>query len=423
MDKIKEFFDRLVPIRSFSKPARLFLIATIVDGVVYSAWSLFFNFYILSMGYDKQYLGILNSLPSLATLIFSIPMGYISDRIGRRKSMLIGVFTFIIFCGLEVTARDPILIGFAAFMAGVGQALYYVSQAPFMMKSSTPANRATLFSLNFGLITASGAIGSIGAGMLPGLFSTWLHTPPTSALAYQVILIMSVILGSISLIPLFLIKEPPEPVHAAELGKPSILDVARKPIVWQLFIPQFLIGIGAALMVPYFNVFFAERYGMSSNALGILFSLSALLTAIGTLIGPRLVDVLGTKIRTVVATQGISLIFIQMIAFSPWGWLAAIGFLMRGVLMNMASPLFSAFSMEETPPHEQGVVNSLLSIAWTFGWVVGPFISGIVQENFGYTPIFITTTILYAANTFLVWKFFRHNEAKHAAAQTAVIEA
>jgi MFS family permease len=422
MNKIKDFFDRFIPIRSFSKPARLFLIATIVDGVVYSAWSLFFNFYILALGYDKQYLGILNSLPSLATLVFSIPMGYISDRIGRKKSMLIGVFTYILFCGVEVTVRNPILIGIAAFMAGAGQALYYVSQAPFMMKSSDASNRSMVFSLNFGLITASGAVGSIAAGMLPNLFSTWLHIEPTSAMAYQIILVMSVILGSISLIPLSLIKEPPEPVHKSETGRPSLLDVARKPFVWQLFIPQFLIGIGAALMVPYFNVFFAERYAMTSDTLGVLFSLSAALTAIGTLIGPRLVDVLGTKIRTIVATQGVSLLFIQMIAFSPWGWLAAVGFLVRGVLMNMASPLFSAFSMEETPPEEQGVVNSLLSISWTFGWVVGPFLSGVIQENFGYTPIFITTTILYAANTSLVWYFFRNYEKSQVSPKAVRVE-
>lgn len=422
MDKIRDFFDRLIPIRSFNKPVRLFLIATIVDGVVYSAWSLFFNFYILGLGYDKQYLGILNSLPSLATLLLSIPMGWISDRIGRRKSMLIGVFTYIIFCGMEVTVRDPVLIAIAAFLAGAGQALYYVSQAPFMMKSSDASNRSMVFSLNFGLITASGAVGSIAAGYLPNLFSAWLHIEPTSAMAYQLILVMSVILGSISLIPLWLIKEPPEPHHITEAERPSFLKVIQKPFIWMLFIPQFLIGIGAALMVPYFNVFFSERYAMSSNALGVLFSLSALLTAIGTLIGPRLVDVLGTKIRTVVVTQGISLIFIQMIAFSPWGWLAAVGYLVRGVLMNMASPLFSAFSMEETPPEEQGVVNSILSISWTFGWVIGPFLSGVIQENFGYTPIFITTTLLYAANTALVWYFFRNYENRHAAVKPVVME-
>jgi MFS family permease len=161
---------------------------------------------------------------------------------------------------------------------------------------------------------------------------------------------------------------------------------------------------------------------MTSDTPGVLFSLSAALTAIGTLIGPRLVDVLGTKIRTIVATQGVSLLFIQMIAFSPWGWLAAVGFLVRGVLMNMASPLFSAFSMEETPPEEQGVVNSLLSISWTFGWVVGPFLSGVIQENFGYTPIFITTTILYAANTSLVWYFFRNYEKSQVSPKAVRVE-
>jgi hypothetical protein len=39
-----------------------------------------------------------------------------------------------------------------------------------------------------------------------------------------------------------------------------------------------------------------------------------------------------------------------------------------------------------------------------------PVVSGFIQENYGYHPIFITTCILYAASTILIWTFFKNSE-------------
>src|SRR5512135_2272883 len=102
------------PIRSFSRPARLFLIMTIIDGVIYSGWQLFFNFYLLQSGYSREFLGLANSMPSAAALIFAILIGRFSDRIGRKPALMIGI-GFSSLCMLaEVTVRQPALIVTAA---------------------------------------------------------------------------------------------------------------------------------------------------------------------------------------------------------------------------------------------------------------------------------------------------------------------
>ena len=86
--------------------------------------------------------------------------------------------------------------------------------------------------------------------------------------------------------------------------------------------------------------------------------------------------------------------------------LAVVGFLVRAMLMNMASPLYTAFSMEQIEPHDQGAVNSLLNISWTAGWAVGPIISGVVQQRWGFTPLFVATAVLYSLAILLTWWFF-----------------
>jgi predicted MFS family arabinose efflux permease len=189
--------------------------------------------------------------------------------------------------------------------------------------------------------------------------------------------------------------------------KPSVWKVLLRPLTLKLAIPNLAIGLGAATLVPYFNVFFAERYQMGDSTLGILFSVGSLLTGIACIIGPRLVGNLGGKVRTVVFGQGVSLVFLLLIGFSPWPWLAVIGFLVRGAMMNMVAPLFDAFALEQSHESEHGAVNSIRNLAWNVGWTVGPYISGLVQQRYGFSPLFVSTAVLYALGIGLTWIFFR----------------
>ena len=139
---------------------------------------------------------------------------------------------------------------------------------------------------------------------------------------------------------------------------------------------------------------------------------SALLTGIGTVIGPKLALMLKSKIGTVVLTQSVSLVFLVLMGFTGMPWLAAVSYLVRGTAMNMGHPLLNTFSMEQFDASEQGTANSVFNLAWTSGWAVGPYISGIVQQRYGFQPLFITTTILYALAIALTWQFFYKMEKR-----------
>ena len=93
----------IAQIRSFNRSALLFLIATILDGIIFSAWNLFFNFFILERGLGRDFLGLVNAMPSVSALLFGIPIGMLSDRISRKRAMLVGVALSILCMGLEVT--------------------------------------------------------------------------------------------------------------------------------------------------------------------------------------------------------------------------------------------------------------------------------------------------------------------------------
>jgi predicted MFS family arabinose efflux permease len=66
--------------------------------------------------------------------------------------------------------------------------------------------------------------------------------------------------------------------------------------------------------------------------------------------------------------------------------------------------------MEVSEPQDQGAVSSMLNISWQTGWAVGPILSGFIQQDFGFAPLFIATVILYTISTILVWLFFGDTE-------------
>jgi MFS family permease len=412
------------PVRSFGRPARLFLAMVIINGVIFSFWQLFFNFYILQSGYTREFLGLVNAMPYASGLILGIPLGRLSDRIGRRVSIILGLVLMGIFMLVQITARDPAFIVAGAFLYGIAYMLFVVSQAPLMAKISGIENRTMLFSLSYGLQTLAGSVGSLFAGQLPALFGSLLRVGAHSAGAYQAVLITSIVLGSTAIVPMWMMDEArPERLQTKRRGMVGIggtptgsIERTRLPrallsMTFRLTASQLLIGFGAAILIPYMNVFFKDTFGISDSLLGVLFSISALLIGVGSLVAPRLSTLLGGKIRAVVVTQAGSLCFLLLCGFAPFLWLSAAGYLIRTALMNMASPLYSAFCMERTPEQHQGFVNSILNITWTLGWAVGPFISGLVQEHYGFKPLFVATAILYATASGVIWHLFRKTES------------
>ena len=280
-----------------------------------------------------------------------------------------------------------------------------------------------LFSLNFSLTTFAGMVGNLVAGQLPGLTSSLLNTPANSALSYQLVIISGIILGATCLVPLFLIKKfdfeddedrqeaSPNPIN-------SIRSLFSLKIIQQLFIINSLVGLGAALLIPYFNVFFREVHDMSDKSLGLLYSISSLLVMIGSLSAPWLARVLKSKIVATNLTQLLSIGFLLLAGFSPLLWLAQIGFLLRTVLMQLSSPLLENFAMEVSPPGREGTIAGIRSMGWQIGQTIGLLVSGLVQSRFGFSPIFIITASLYFLSIVLAWLYFRPME-KAAASATA----
>lgn len=399
---------------NLTRPTKLFLLSTLLYGFSFSIWELFFNLYILSLGFNNDTLGLIRSATPLAALLLGLPLGLLSDRIGRRTSMIIGLV--IGFAGMLVEIRllNPYLIFLFGFIQGGGFMLYRVSQSPFIMAVSKEENQAMIFSLNFGLLTIAAMIGNLAAGQVPNWLELTFGLAQGTAASYRWAITGGIFLAMTSLIPIFMLPKNQNHVQKTPLSKLSLREtlsnLIAQPLVRQLALINLIMGFGAAILIPYLNVFLKGKFAIGDQLLGLIFSLSSLLVFLGSLATPWLVKLTRSRIIPTVATQGASLLFLFTLGFSPILWFAVVSLLLRTVLMQMSSPLLENFAMLLSSPEEQATISSVRGIGWQSGQAVGVFISGLVQTRFGFSPLFITTGILYSISILLTWVYFRPSE-------------
>ncbi|HEC35927.1 MAG TPA: MFS transporter [Anaerolineae bacterium] len=397
-----------------SRNAKLYLVMTAIFGLGNGFFMLFFNLYILARGNDEAFLGLLMSLNSLSALVLGLPMGLLSDRLGRKQAMLVGLFIMVAASAVLLLSPVDWPLMMAEILLGGGNALFMATGPAFMAENATEDERATLFSLQSGLMMLVAFAGSGIGGPVPALLAGLLGVPPESATAYQVTLLMATGLTGVSLIPLLMVRERARSTERpADKQSLSLRSLPLRGDILRLLIPQLIIGLGAALLIPYLNVFFKQRFGITDTLLGMIFAISQLLMGLATLVAPMAAERWG-KVRTIVFTELASLPFLMALGFAPLLPLVIGAFWLRAMLMNMGNPLYTAFAMEQAREEERGTVGAMLGLAWSVGWGIGPGISGLVQRSVGFTPLFLTTGATYLVASLLLLTFFGRVEKRPA---------
>jgi len=386
-------------IRSIERPVRIFLIVNVIEGLSLSIWILFFNFYILALGFDHQFLGLVNSVTSLATLILGIPLGILSDRIGRKKALLWGVGLHVLGSTLELGVTHSSLLLCLAFLSGTGRMLFLLNVAPFLAGTSRVESRTFLFSLNFGLVILAGVVGNLLASLLVDWFAVIRQVSATSVETYRSTLLLAISLSYLSLMLLAFMREPQPENSLSPAPTKSAIPVGRKlasqlkcvlsqRIIRRLALVQLVFGLGVALLTPYLNLYFNEKFQVSHLTLGGIFSLKALCTGLAALLIPRLVRRSGGSIRMVVFFQFIGGISWLVLGCASNLSTAVGGLLLGGVFLNTPIPLIEAFSMDQVAENQRATLVSVRELSWQTSWGIGPYLSGSLQEHCGFALIF-----------------------------------
>ncbi len=87
--------------RRFTPEARALLLAFAALGVAYGAFTTLFTLYLVALGFDEAFIGVLTAVGALSGAVASTPAGMLYDRLGPRPALLRGLIASASGIGIE----------------------------------------------------------------------------------------------------------------------------------------------------------------------------------------------------------------------------------------------------------------------------------------------------------------------------------
>jgi MFS family permease len=412
MTNASEVKEYLLRFGSFSRNAKLYLLAGALQGLGSGIWGVIFYLYLNlhEIGFQPDFIGNMSTASLIATGLAALPAGLLCEHIGTKRAIVIGQVSILATLA-EIATLQPSILLFASLASGLIGIIGSVASAPFMMENSQSEERTYLFSAGWAIVIIMGVIGSLAGGVMPDIFNAALRLPTGpqtgSAVGYRITLAIVIGLYVVAVCPLLLIRQNKRSAQKQKIAALLSLQHIESPsIIVKFMIPTAIIGFGAGFIVPLFNVFFNRRFLATSEQVGVIFALGNVTLAVGTLAAPRLADKLG-KVKSVVVCQFLSMPFIMLVTLAPNLALATGAYLMRGALMNMAGPISTTLQMEMVSENERATASGLMTMSDNIPRSITVSISGIMMTLKDFTTPFLFTTGTYFVASSLYFMFFR----------------
>ncbi|BAG20835.1 MDR family MFS transporter [Streptomyces griseus] len=120
----------------------------------------------LDRGYSASYAGLVAALHGLGGVISSLGAGVMTDRLGRRPTMLIAQVSTAVSVAVLGFMVHPVAIAAVAFLVGMASNASRPAVQAMMADIVPPKDRVRAFSLNYWAINLGFAISSAGAGFI-----------------------------------------------------------------------------------------------------------------------------------------------------------------------------------------------------------------------------------------------------------------
>jgi MFS family permease len=406
-------------VRAFTRDARLFLIANIVLALGTSAATVFSTLYFRAIGYDALWVGWVTTANQVGGALGTLPTVLLIDRIGRRRSIVLGASISLLTWGAALLspARELTLSWMA--VSGAANVLYGLAVVPLLAEVSTSYERTTLFTTRDGLATLSLFAGGLFVGGLPALIAPGLGVGPESAEAYRAVLLGSAAFRLLALLPLMLIHDDHAGTKSATPGaeaadaarnrvpfihylNPRVLAALHTPVV-RIGLPLVIVYFAGSLVFPFLPLYLKDRFAAGDQLIGVTLGFINLSIGIGALAAPLLVQWLGRP-RVIVAGALLSGLGILLMTFGARIEIVLVAAVLRAGLFNLALPVFRAMVIDAAPRSEHTIVSLVLATSENVGATAAPPLSGRAQGLIGYSPVFTAAALLYCAGALaFVW--------------------
>ena len=347
-----------------------------------------------AIGANDAVIGLVAAVSPLAGILFSFPVGVLSDHIGRKRLLIMSGVVFLSAPLLYLLITDPLWLIPVRFFHGTATAILGPVISAVIAERFPETKGAML-----GQYSSATLVGRTIAPLAGGaIISTFMMYP--GLLPYRMVYVVA----ALAAVPVLIMTMMYHENHSAP---PDLLPLSR---FYSSFVTFFShTGLRATALVDmatYFSfgafetflpLFLASR-GIGPYLTGIIFAVQVLIIAgtkpfFGTLadrfdkriqIATGLI-ILGSSVALIPFTAGFSTVLFVSATF--------------GLGMSLSTVTTSAYVADIAQKEQIGASMGALSSTMDIGHSAGPLVTGIVIATIGYSYGFFVSFLLAVAVT------------------------
>lgn len=396
-------------VSNLHRDAKLLMASRGIRAFAFSYLNVIFAIYLDRLGYTPVTIGIVYSVAYLSGAVLTALWGYLSDRYGRRKILMLLALLTIVSNAIFVFFSSLFFILLAVIIANVGAGgsggggsgggPFNPVEEALLAEKCTHENRTQIFGLNSFVGSVMGSIGALAAGLPQILQERW-HWE--SVASYKPLFLLTILFSFGLLLVYSAISEQHQPRRVEKT-----VSKATGVFVTKMSILAFVDNFGAGMAGGLVSYWFFLRFGVELKSLGLLFFISNFLAALSFLSAPIIARWIGL-VKTMAFSHGLASLIYIAIPFAPTFFFAAALLAIRSFFAYMDNPLRASFTMAMVQSSERGSAAGVTSLARTVPFGISPTISTYLMQNVSLTlPLFIGGG-LQLVNDVVFYTMFRH---------------
>lgn len=389
-----------------STNVKLFLIGNAIQGMGLSIYSLLFNLYLKELGFGESAIGGMISTTSLGISLMAIPAALIVEKFHVKHLVITGLLLSAAFYSVQVMCVDEGSLFAFGLLASMFQALFNISVSPFYLRNSSREQRVHLFTMNSSLNMLAHLIGYLIGGYLPDIVQA-IAPSFTKIELYRTSIQIALSLVFASNLMFTRIKRVPIPKVKKKLFEG--LREKEWNTLAKLIIPKLCFAFGGGLIVPFMNLYLKEKFTLSTEMIGVAYATLQFFIFSGIFITPLLIRKT-TQLRFIILTGLLSIPFMVAMGLTGNVTFVLSCFFMRGMLMNMGSPITSMFEMEHVREKECVFASATILFFYHLVYTTSTRLGGFLIEKYSFGPTFYVAGSFYALAIVLYYSFFKKED-------------
>ena len=387
---------------------RWFLLGMIIANTASQMVFAFLPIYLTKLGANVAEVGLVFSLASLVPLVLQIFGGWLSDSIGRLRTIALGaVAASLGYIGFVFAPSWEWMIA-ALCLEYISGALVGPSFSAFIAEQSSEETRGRVYGIVSGIYLVVGVIGPILGGFLAARYSFQLLMAVAAAL-YIGAAVLRVWMataerftGSVKMEALSMAS------LRGKIGAISAFLLSGGVITW-VFITDGVRDVAFRLSHEMEPLYFSQVGEMSIEQIGWLSAIFSTAVMLISLPAGWLTDRQGERL-TIAAGFFLQFVGLSIFLFTGSFWGFALAVSVSGLGEGLLAPAFNSFVSKIVPDNMRGMAFGLFQTSLGVISLPAPWLGGQLWQRFGPRTPFAITALALLVCIVPVWAKFRPRE-------------